>query len=63
MREVRTIGALFTQTAAVALGSSESTGVDRHGSPFAGLHGRAVGWAVVGKWTAIGHSNSVILKL
>lgn len=46
-REVRTIGATLTGAAAAASGSSEPAGVDRHEATFTGLHGRAVGWAVV----------------
>lgn len=60
--EVQTVGAPLTHTTAAAFGSSEPAGVDRHGAPFAGLHGRTVGRAVVGKWTAVGHSNRVIYK-
>lgn len=56
------IGSSFTHTTATAFGSSEAAGVDRHGTPVAGLHGRAVDWAVVGKWTAVGHSCKVIYK-
>lgn len=37
--EVRTIGATLTHTTTAAFGSSEPTAVDRHGTPFAGLHG------------------------
>lgn len=59
-RQVRAIGAPLTHTAAAAFGSSKPSGVDRHGPPLAGLHGRAVGWAVVGERTAVGHSNRVI---
>lgn len=59
-RQVRAIGAPLTHTAAAAFGSSEPSGVDRHGPPLAGPHGRAVGWAVVGKRTAVGHGDRVI---
>lgn len=59
-RPVWAIGAPLTHTTAAAFGSSKPSGVDRHGPPLAGLHGRAVGWAVVGKRTAVGHSNRVI---
>lgn len=51
--EVEVIGATLTHTTAAVFGSSEPTGVDRHGAPFTGLHGRAVGWAVVRKWTEL----------
>lgn len=60
--EVLTIGALITHSAAAVFGSSKAAGVDRHETAITGFHGRAVGWAVVGKWTAVGHGNSVIYK-
>lgn len=59
---MRTISAALTHSTAAVFGSSEPTGVDRHGTPFTGLQNRAVGWAVVGKRTAVEHSNSVIYK-
>lgn len=45
--EVRTEGATLAGAAAAALRSSEAAGVDRHETTFTGLHGGAVGWAVV----------------
>lgn len=52
-REVRTIGATLTGAAAAAFGSSEPAGVDRHQAAVAGLHGRAVGRAVVRERAAV----------
>lgn len=60
--EIRTVSASLAHTTAAAFGSSEPTAVDRHGAPFAGLDGRAVGWAVVWKRTAVEHGNKVIYK-
>lgn len=53
-REIRPIGASLTLMTAAAFGSSEPAGVDRHEPSFTGLHGRAIGRAVVGKQTAAG---------
>lgn len=53
-REVRTVGAALAGAAAAALGSSEPAGVDRHEAAITGLHGRAVGRAVVREQAAAG---------
>lgn len=53
-REVRTIGATLTGAAAAAFGSSEPAGDDRHEATFTGLHGRAVGRAVIWEQAAVG---------
>lgn len=52
-REVRTVGATLTGAAAAAFGSSQPAGVDRHETTVTGLHGRAVGWAVVREQAAV----------
>lgn len=52
-REVGTIGATLAGAAAAAFGSSEPAGVDRHEATFTGLHGRAVGRAVVWEQAAV----------
>lgn len=52
-REVRTVGATLTDAAAAAFGSSQPAGVDRHETTFTGLHGRAVGLAVVWEQAAV----------
>lgn len=59
--EIGAISAPLTHTTAAVFGSSEPTGVDRHGAPFTELHGRAVGWAIVGKWTAV--ETKIFIKL
>lgn len=52
-REVRTIGATLAGAAAAAFGSSEPAGVDRHEATVTGLHGGAVGRAVVREQAAV----------
>lgn len=52
-REVRTVGAALTGAAAAASGSPEPAGVDRREATFAGLHGGAVGRAVVREQAAV----------
>lgn len=54
------IGAPLTHMTAAVFGSSDPAGVDRHGATITGLHGRAAGRAVVGKWTAVECGNKVI---
>lgn len=52
-REVRTIGASLAGAAAAAFGSSEPAVVDRHEATFTGLHGGAVGRAVIWEQAAV----------